>query len=154
MKKFRFTLEAVGILRKRQEQDALDQYGRTLLLRQQAVSQLEMVRQTLAAGWQELRELLSHGCEAAAVSRMQAYHKTLEKRRDECIVALNVAERRVNAAFASLMTARQQREIVDKAFDKQTANHVRERAREEQKFLDDLAGRRGSSVLSWNPTGA
>ena len=52
----------------------------------------------------------------------------------------------------AMLTARQQREIVDKFFNKQKSSHEREQLRNEQKMLDDLAGRRGNSILAWNPT--
>ena len=154
MKPFHFTLESVRIVRQRHEQDAMDQYARTLLSRQQAVEKLEAVQQLLRAGWQELRQLLARGCQAASAAKMQEYHRSLEKRRDECLIALGVAERRVNAAFQAMLAARRQREIVDKFYTKQKARHQREQVRLEQKFLDDLAGRRTASILSWNPAGA
>lgn len=153
MKRFRFTLEAVRTVRQRQEQDAMDQFARTLLARQQAVERLEAVQQRLTAGFHELRHLLSSGCEAATAAQMQAYHRALEKQRDECLAAVGLAERRVNAAFNVMLMARRQREIVDKGREKQQASYQREIAREEQKFQDDLAGRRTSSILAWNATG-
>ena len=154
MKPFHFTLESVRTVRQRQEQEAMEQYARTLLGRRQAVERLETVQKQLSAGWQELRQLLASGCEAARAAQMQEYHRALEKRRDEGVHALGVAERRVNVAFQFMMAARRQREVVDKFFEKQQAQHQRERARVEQKFLDDLAGRRSASVLAWNPAGA
>jgi flagellar export protein FliJ len=154
MKPFHFTLESVRTVRQRQEQEAMDQYARALLGRRLAVESLEAVQGQLSAGWRELRNLLARGCEAARVAQMQHYHRTLDKRRDECTLALGVAERRVNAAFQAMMAARQQREIVDKCFENQKTRHQREQLRVEQKFLDDLAGRRPAFVLAWNPTGA
>jgi flagellar export protein FliJ len=154
MKPFHFTLESVRTLRQRQEQDAMDQYARMLLARRQAVDRLEAVQQKLNAGWQELRQLLARGCEAANAARMHEYHRSLEKRRDDLITALGVAECRVNVALQAMLTARREREIVDKFFDKQKARHQREQVRVEQKFLDDLAGRRTASILAWNPAGA
>jgi flagellar export protein FliJ len=154
MKAFHFTLESVRTVRQRQEQEAMEQYARTLLARLQALERLEAVQKQLTAGWQELRETLARGCEAASAAQMHEYHRSLEKRRDEYAVALGVAERRVNAAHHMMMAARREREIVEKCFDKQKARHQREQVRVEQKFLDDLAGRRTASILSWNPAGA
>jgi hypothetical protein len=53
-----------------------------------------------------------------------------------------------------MLAARRQREVVDKFYDKQKSRHGRELARSEQMLLDDLAGRRPSSILSWTATGA
>jgi hypothetical protein len=43
---------------------------------------------------------------------------------------------------------------VDKCFEKQKSRHQREVLRGEQKFLDDLAGRRSSSIMTWSQTEA
>jgi flagellar biosynthesis chaperone FliJ len=72
----------------------------------------------------------------------------------DCAAALEAAERRVNATLNGMLAARRQREVVDKFYDKQKSRHGRELARSEQMLLDDLAGRRPSSILSWTATGA
>jgi flagellar export protein FliJ len=154
MKSFRFTLEAVRTLRRRQEQIALEQYAQTLLARQQASDRLQAVERELNAGWREMRELLARGCSAARTSQTHDYHRSLDERRKECARVLGSAELRVNAAFQAVLSARQQREIVDKCFEKQKATHQRGRLMEEQKLLDELSGRRVASILSWNPTQA
>jgi flagellar export protein FliJ len=150
MKGFHFTLEAVLTLRQRQEQKAMELYAQALLGRHQALEKLAAVQRDLETGFRELREQMARGCTASHVSQAQDYHRSLAKRRDECALNLATAERRVNAALQAMLSARQQREIVDKYFDKQKARHGREVARNEQKFLDDLAGRRSNSVLTWN----
>ena len=154
MKKFHFTLEAVRIVRQRQEQEAMERYAQALLARRQAVDRLDAVQREINAAWQELRAMLAKSCPASRVAQAHAYHQSLEKRRNECAAELGAAERRVNLAFQAMLLARRQREIVDKCFDKQKVRYQREQLREEQKFTDDLGGRRGSSILSWNPTGA
>jgi flagellar protein FliJ len=154
MKPFHFTLEAVRTLRQRQEQTAMEQYAQALLARQQTIDRLDAIQRELNAGWQELRSQLAKGCPASKAAQMQDYHRSLGKRRDEANLALGVAERRVNAALQTMLNARQQREIVDKSCEKQKARYVREQFRVEQKLLDDLAGRRSVSSLSWNPTEA
>ena len=67
---------------------------------------------------------------------------------------LGTAERGVNTALHTMLTARQQREVVDSCFTRQKARYQRECARNEQKLLDDLASRRNLSILSWNQTEA
>jgi flagellar export protein FliJ len=149
MKSFHFTLEAVGTLRQRQEQKAMEQYAQSLIARRRAVDGLEAVERQLSACWEDWRGRLAGGCAAAEAAQAHAYQRSLTQRRDECIQALETAERRVNAALHGMLLARQQREVVDKCFDKQKARYQRELARGEQKFLDDLAGRRGNSILAW-----
>jgi flagellar export protein FliJ len=151
MKAFHFTLEAVGTLRRLQEQKAMEQYARCLALRRQAADGLEAVRRELSACWQEWRGRLAGGFAAAEAAKAHAYQRLLIQRRDECTLVLEAAERRAAEALQFMLLARQQREIVDKFFDKQKARHQRDEVRGEQKFLDDLAGRRGNSVLAWKP---
>ncbi len=152
MKSFRFTLEAVRTLRRRQEQNALEQYAQTLLARQQASDRLQAVERELNAGWREMRELLARGGSAARTAQAHDYHRSLDERRKICARVLGSAELRVNAAFQAVLTARQQREIVDKCFERQKTSHQRGRLMEDQKLLDELSGRRVASILSWNPT--
>jgi flagellar export protein FliJ len=152
MKSFRFTLEAVRTLRQRQEQVAMEQYAQALAFRQQAYDRLETVQQELNAGFRDLRARLAKGCAASEAAQAGDYHKSLARRRDEFTLALGTAERRVNAALQTMLATRQQRELVDKYFDKQKSRHQRDQARSEQKIMDDLAGRRGNSILAWNPS--
>jgi len=127
----------------------MEQYAQSLIARRQAVEALEAAERELSACWQEWRGRMAGGCTAAEAAQAHAYERSLAQRRDECARALETAERRVNAALQGMLQARQQREVVDKYFDRQKARHRREQARGEQKFLDDLAGRRGSSILAW-----
>jgi flagellar export protein FliJ len=150
MKAFKFTLEAVRALRQRQEQKALEQYAQMLSARQQAIARLETVNQELNAVWRELRGKFEHGCAAAEAAQANDFQQSLIRRRDECAVALGTAERRVNAALQQMLAARQQREMVDKFFEKQKSAHQRDQLRNEQKLLDDLAGRRANPLFAWN----
>ena len=130
----------------------MEHYAQALAFRQQALDRLEAVQRELNAGWRELNAKLTKGCAAYEAAQANEYHKSLARRRDECSLALGTAERRVNATLQAMLAARQQRELVDKFFSKQKSRHERELLRQEQKLLDDLAGRRGNSILAWNPT--
>lgn len=152
MKRFHFTLEAVRTLRQRQEQKALEQYAQALLARQQALARLGAAQHELDAAFEELRGHLAKGCAASQAAQAHEHQRALVGRRDELAAALGTAERRVNAAQQSMLAARQQREVVDKCFERQKSRHGRDMARADQKNLDELAGRRLNSILSWNPT--
>jgi flagellar export protein FliJ len=151
MKSFHFTLEALGTLRRRQEQKAMEQYAQSLIVRLQAVDRLKAVEHELGVCWQEWRSQMAGGCAAVEAAQAHAYHLSLIKRREECALALETAERRLNATLQGMTLVRQQREIVDKCFDRQKARHRQDQVRSEQKFLDDLAGRRGGSIFAWKP---
>jgi len=150
MKPFQFTLEAVRVLRQRQEQKALEVYAQALLARQQAMDRLTAVQHELDATMQGFNVRMKAGCTASEAAQASDYQCILVKRRDECALALGAAERRVNAALQGMLAARRQREIVEKFFDKQKARHERELALAEQKILDDLASRRGNSLFAFN----
>jgi flagellar protein FliJ len=148
MKAFRFTLEAVRILRQRQEQEAMENCARALLARQQAVDLLEAIDQRIGRDDEQMRSLLAGGCPAAQAAQAQDHHAWLAKKRRECLAALEQAERRLHAASQAMLAARQQREMVDVYREKQQAAHQRLEWREEQKILDEFAMRRVSALHS------
>jgi flagellar export protein FliJ len=151
MKTFRFTLEAVRTLRQRQEQEALENYARALLARQQVLAALTDMDQRIGRDFTQMRKLLSGPCTAAQAAQAQNFHASLEKKRDECVAALGHAERRLNAASQAMLAARQKRETVDIYREKQQAAHQRLELREEQKILDEFAIRRVTSLHSASP---
>ena len=154
MKSFRFTLEAVQILRRRQEQQAMDTYVHALLARQQALDRLETAREQIRRNQQEINRLLAEGCAASRLAQIHQYERALEKQQTDLVLALALAERRVQTAFQSMLAARQRRKIVENFRAKQFARHQRAEWREEQKLLDDLSSRRGRPILAWHPEGA
>jgi flagellar export protein FliJ len=148
MKTFHFTLEAVRILRQRQEHEALEQYARALLARQQVLGLLQDMDARIDRDCSRLRQCLDSGCTAGQAAQAQSFHRSLQKRRDDCLTALGLAERRVNVASKAMLFARQQREIVDAYRDKQRAAHQRLGLREEQKIQDEFAIRRVTALNS------
>ena len=146
MKAFRFTLEAVRTLRQRQENEALEAYAGALLARQQILDALAALEEQIARDFARTRQLLANSCTAAQAAQAQNYHRSLENKREESVIALGLAERRVHAASQAMLAARQQREIVDTFREKQHAVHQRLELREEQKLLDEFAGRRVTSL--------
>lgn len=148
MKAFQFTLEGVRTLRQRQENDALEQYARSLAARQQAIDAVDAARDRIQTHWAEMRKQLSRSCAAQQVTQMQDHYRVLERRQQECVVGLRAAERAVNAASQLMLFARQQREIVDTYRDKQLARHQKLEAQMEQKISDEFAARRANPLQS------
>lgn len=151
MKAFRFTLEAVETVRQRQEQQAMETYVHVLLVRQQALERVEAARERIRLNQQEMNRLLGGGCTASELAHAGVYERALEKQHTDLVVALSQEERRVQAALQAMLAARRRRKMVGNFRAKQLARHQRAEWREEQKQLDDLASRRGRSVLAWNP---
>jgi len=148
MKAFRFTLEAVRTLRQRQEREALEDYIRALLDRQQVLQLLEAVDQSIARDFAQMRQLRAGGCTGAQAAQAQNYHCSLEMMRDNRLADLGDAERRVNEASKAMLVARRQREMVEVYREKQQAVHQRLEWREEQKIMDEFAIRRVTALSS------
>jgi len=148
MKAFRFTLEAVRTLRQRQEHEALEDYIRALLVRQQALHVLEAIDESIGRDFAQMRQLLAGSCTAARAAQAQNYHRSLEMKRDDAAAALAQAERRVKEASQAMLAARRQREMVDVYREKQHALHQRLELREEQKIMDEFAIRRVTAPIT------
>ncbi|HEY3863213.1 MAG TPA: flagellar FliJ family protein [Verrucomicrobiae bacterium] len=153
MKAFQFSLEAVQVVRQRQENDALESYAGALLARQQAIDLVEGIEQRLREHYGQILQMVAGGCAASQAAQAQNYHRSLTQRRDEAAAALRKADGRVSSACDAMMAARQQREIVDGYRRKQQAAHHRTALREEQKMLDEFAIRR-ATVLTASQTHA
>lgn len=152
MKPFKFTLEAVATTRRRLEQAALETYAQALLARQSALSQLESAQHELEEAWSRLRQTLESGCSASAATRLRQAGQVLEEERKEREEKLADADRGVSHALQQMLTARQQREAVDKFRGKQRATYDRDVQRDTQKFLDELATQRATPSQSWRTT--
>lgn len=147
MKSFKFSLQALRILRQRQEQTALEEYTQTLVARERALSQLETVRQELALAWSEFHQKLSTHSPALQLAQMEAYCQSVARRTLECEHAEKVARNVVHLAFTKLVATRQAREVIEKFHDAQKRHHQRGILKQEQKALDDLAKQRARFSL-------
>jgi flagellar FliJ protein len=139
MKKFRFTLQAVQVVRQQQERQALEAYGRCLRARQQAEAALSEARQHLEDAWRRQRELEASGAPALWLMHSQNWCAVLEERCHQAQSALQQAREQAAAAWSRLAVARRQREAVDKLRQRQWRQYELALAREEQKQLDELA---------------
>jgi flagellar export protein FliJ len=141
MKRFKFTLEALHTVRKRQEQEAMESYAKALLEKEQALDRLGELRREFDQVADETRREMSAGCPADRLRQRQVFHEALRQsiRRQEQAVAQ--AEMALQQAMQALVHAKQQREAVDKAHDRQRATYDRDAAKEEAALLDELARR-------------
>jgi len=129
----------------------METYVHALLARQQVLGRLEAVREQIRRNQQEMNRLLASACAASRLAQAGQYERALEEQQAEQVVALALAERRVQNTFQAMLTARQRRKMVGNFRAKQLARHERAEWREEQKLLDDLASRRGRPILAWKP---
>ncbi len=142
MKRFRFSLQPLLTLRRRREQAALEQYGRAVTARQEAVETLRVAR----AEWETIcrvrTNLLASGAAAGDLAQAQAYCRAMEEAVAACELEVLRAQRVVEQTWQKLLEARRAREVVDKYRQRQRESYDRALQRDEQKTLDDLAQHR------------
>ncbi len=149
MKRFQFSLHAVRTLRQLQEQRALKQFGLAIAARAQAARNLEEVRRHCNAGWQASRQSMKAGVTAAQLAELGAYCRTMEELERQAEAAWRRTQRTVDERWEKLLIARQQREAVDKYYQRQRGAYERRLSREEQKALDDMANQRSTPAAAW-----
>lgn len=138
MKRFQFTLQALGTLRERQEQLALQAYAKALQSWEKARAGAAVLQQELEAGWGEFRRQVSGDCLASEVARLRAYCQSVEQRKQPLEHAAKAARRQADQALTTLLAARQARAAVDKFHEKQKQAHERQRRHHDQHALDDM----------------
>ncbi len=149
MKKFRFTLDAVRVVRQRAEKEALEAYSAAILARQKALQQLEEVRLRQAEASEETRQEMSAGCTSGRLRQRQSFHESLRARLREAEGSFAEAEVVQQNSMLRLVQAKQGREVVDKAFERQRATHQKQGMIEEAHLLDELAQRQLPTSLRW-----
>jgi flagellar FliJ protein len=148
MKRFKFSLESLLVLRQREEQAALEEYSRALLERDRAMSRVAAAETELAQTWSALRNEMADGCPAAKIAYARSYCREVEETKTQCERALQQAELKLNQANRKMVLALQSREAVEKFRDRQREGYDREMRREEQKLIDDLVSSRLAQSLA------
>ena len=150
MKPFRFTLQALLTLRQRQENSAMEEYGRALHQQHSGEIALDAGDRAMTAGWTALRQMVESVCTAEDITRQRDYCRLLVEHREDALKALEVAKLHVKLAMQQMMDARRQRELVDKCRDKQHDRHRKQLQVVENKLNDEMALRRLVPMLSLN----
>jgi flagellar export protein FliJ len=148
MKRWKFSLESVRLLKNRLEEEAAQKHAQALVAVSRAKAQLaETEREINAAA---LMQFAGTGKKAAArdLAQLSQYVSALEKQRRERLEKVLLAEREVTLARAALEKVAREREILDKLRDKQHAAHQFHIARQEQKWVDELAQQMKRGLLS------
>jgi flagellar export protein FliJ len=146
MKRFRFALQPIRVLREQRERTTQQRFAEAMHACEEAAFELQEASEALAAGWTALCEELSAGVAATRLVRTRAWCSVLEHRQKERNESLNRARRAMDAAWREMMLATRDREALDRYHDKCRRAHDRETQREEQKTLDELGVRR-----AWSP---
>ena len=141
MKRFRFSLQAVRVLREREERSAREYFAHAVRARQNASTALETCESELDAGRRELLALQTNGASIAAIRQALAHCGEREQQVAQRRKTLGLAEKQATEAWNKLLEARQQLDVVDKFHARRREDYDRELRREEQKQLDEMSGR-------------
>jgi len=139
----------VLIIRERQEREAEENYARALAAQRKALAVLRDAERELDEAFAEHRRRLIEGAPVVFLVQQQLYCAHLESIRKTSASAASAAEEKVKEAVQTMVVAKQQREVVEKFQTNQRAVYDRQLSIEEQKMLDELAGRRLEPALSW-----
>lgn len=152
MKRFRSKVVALLDLRRRREDQVLQDHAKVLHSRQMAQDRLHAVTGSLDALRLEIRQAMTTGCSASVLSQFHGYGLQLEREVQEARMALQRAEKAVADSLQKVLEARRQRESVEKFQSRERELHEREALREDQKRLDEIALRRVPNL--WSPRAA
>jgi flagellar export protein FliJ len=149
MKRFRFPLQSIRVLREHRERDAQQGFAAAMRACEEATFQLQIASEELAAGWTALCEELSDGVTATKLLRTRAWCNVLELRQKERAATLQAARRAMDAAWRDMMIATRDREALDRYHERRRRAYQRDLQREEQKGLDEVGVRRATAPSLW-----
>lgn len=140
MKRFQFPLETLLRLKIRQE----DQARQSLILSQTALREAEAALDVLTGRHfilvKEFRELAVSRVSIRALQLFQAFLVRLQAEIEVQEKVVYHCREHVEMCRNQLVEARQNRRVVDKLKEKRLAAYRREYLREEQSFIDEVAG--------------
>jgi flagellar export protein FliJ len=147
MKKFKFSMEAVRLLKNKIEDGAAQKYARALVQVGKAKAELaETERELNAAALMQFSA--SKKTPAQELVQLNQYIGALEKLRRERLERCLHAEKDATLARAALEKAAREREILDRVHEHQHSLHRFHVARQEQKWMDEIAQKMKRGLLA------
>ncbi|ODU23099.1 MAG: flagellar export protein FliJ [Verrucomicrobia bacterium SCN 57-15] len=138
MKKWKFSLETVRQLKQRIEEEAAQKHSRALIQLSKAKAALAETENELnATALMQFSNRSSHN--AQQLIQFNQYFDLLEKQRKERLELVLRAEKETTLARAALEKAARDREILERLYGRQRAEHQFHVAKQEQKWVDDIA---------------
>lgn len=141
MKPFHFSLQAVRTLRQRQEQMSLEAFGRSVQARTQAIEKQNHKERELHVAWNQLERLQINGASGQEINQLREHCYALQQELTQAQQFTAAAQEVANEAWDKLSESRQQLELVNKFYERRRDEYERELRQEEQKQLDEIAGR-------------
>ncbi len=139
MKRFKFPLESLRVLRNQKERAAQQRYAKTLAVCTKVEVQVQSAAAELETGWSSLASELNASVAAIRLVHLRTWCTVLEIRWHERKAALAEARRVADLAFQEMVAAMRDREGLDRFHDKARLAYDLEVQREEQKNFDEMA---------------
>jgi flagellar export protein FliJ len=151
LKPFRFSLQAVMTIRVNQEAKALEAFARAQAELELVLARRLRLHAELESGFAQQRKMFEGAVSAEELQRLQKGLRVLHESIARCETEVRKAQAVVEERTRALLEARQKREVMEKLYEKQLANHQAEVARLEQRMADEFAAMRpaADSVLKW-----
>jgi flagellar export protein FliJ len=148
MKKFRFSMEAVRFLKNKIEEEAAQKHAKALVTVGKARAELSDTEKELNAAALVQFSTNKKTSSAQELVQLNHYIAALEKLRRERLERCLVAEKEATLARAALEKAAREREILDRVHEHQRKTHRFHVARQEQKWMDELAQKMKRGLLA------
>ena len=139
-------MEAVRNLKQRLEEEAAQKHAEALVKLNHARALLGQTEENLAAAARDCAGKTMKS--AAGLLQLNQYMSVLEEQKKEREAACREAEKQVALARAHLEKVAREREILDRLHDRKKAEHQFHMARQEQKWLDEMAQRVRRGLLT------
>jgi flagellar export protein FliJ len=139
MKRFKFSLEPLRVLREQKEHAAQQRHAKALAACEAAEAQLQNAAKKLAEGLDLVTQELFAGVSAGQIMSLRTWCLVLEIQKHERAAALIDARSIAENTFKAMIVAMRDREGLDLFRDKSRRAHEFEFRREEQKNFDEIA---------------
>ncbi len=146
MKKFKFSMEAERFLKNKIEEEAAQKHARALVNVGKARAELADTEKELNVA--ALMQFSTKKSSAQELLQLNQYVAVLEKLRRERLERCLVAEKEATLARAALEKAAREREILDRVHEHLSKTHRFHVARQEQKWMDELAQKVRRGILA------
>ncbi len=142
MKAFRFSLQSVLALRERAEQNAQQRCAADLAAHEQSLQSVRQAENDLQSSWEMLKSTCTRGAPAADIARLNAWSAVAQDEARKRHAQAEVARVSLERSRLHLRHATQERQALDNLKQRRRTAHQQEFLRQEQKQLDETAGRR------------
>ncbi len=151
MKPFRFPLQVLRTLREQKEQAAQQHFAKALAASEAAARRMHDNLRELEACWGLIKSSIQSAASGGELARLRDFAGLIEQRQVELEGEWRVAATATERAVVEMRAAMRDRKALEQLYERRRRAHELGVAREEQKALDELAGRKSTLMFSASP---